>query len=386
MVDNNVYDMASKLEPFFDDWLIETMDGLSLRLDQPARREIVLELDRPWEGKSSGSYVSVFPDGDIYRMYYRGSEWNVDPNVNVRPVVCYAESRDGIRWERPDLGIFEHEGSVSNNIVRPEMEGHDNFMAFKDLNPDAHESQRYKAVEGRPDYGFMGFVSPDGIHWQRSSEEPFFTDDRHYDWISTAFWDGARGSYVAYLRSWITDAEHGSIEIMNRREIGSATPIRTIRRCTSDDFASWTDTRLIEYDVPLSPGDQLYTNGIMPYPRAPHILIGLPRRFTPLRKKAPRLSEPRTVRRGVHDQPRRNSLEEVDGGVHQSRPGPDELGRAKQHSRLGVAGGRRLASYPYIGPSISTRQAHEFAGGPLERTGSSPSMGATWAASLLPFH
>jgi len=29
---------------------------------------------------------------------------------------CYAESRDGIHWDKPDLGIFEFRGSKKNNI------------------------------------------------------------------------------------------------------------------------------------------------------------------------------------------------------------------------------------------------------------------------------
>jgi hypothetical protein len=31
--------------------------------------------------------------------------------------VCYAESRDGIAWTKPDLGLVEFEGAKSNNLV-----------------------------------------------------------------------------------------------------------------------------------------------------------------------------------------------------------------------------------------------------------------------------
>jgi hypothetical protein len=32
-------------------------------------------------------------------------------------VTCYAESRDGIRWTKPELGLVEFKGSSQNNIV-----------------------------------------------------------------------------------------------------------------------------------------------------------------------------------------------------------------------------------------------------------------------------
>jgi len=31
--------------------------------------------------------------------------------------LCYAESRDGVKWYKPDLGLFKFNGSKSNNIV-----------------------------------------------------------------------------------------------------------------------------------------------------------------------------------------------------------------------------------------------------------------------------
>ena len=31
--------------------------------------------------------------------------------------IAYAESRDGLRWEKPDLGVVEFEGSGANNLT-----------------------------------------------------------------------------------------------------------------------------------------------------------------------------------------------------------------------------------------------------------------------------
>ncbi len=95
--------MGSRLELFGDDFLIERMSGVSLRLHPPRMAEKVMTFDQPWEGPPS-AYVTVFQDGDLYRMYYRGSSGPVAEG-KAWEVTCYAESRDGIQWTRPALGL-----------------------------------------------------------------------------------------------------------------------------------------------------------------------------------------------------------------------------------------------------------------------------------------
>jgi hypothetical protein len=50
-------------------------------------------------------------------MYYRGR--SVGRDDKAVQVTCYAESRDGIRWEKPKLRIHDYNGSKENNIVYP---------------------------------------------------------------------------------------------------------------------------------------------------------------------------------------------------------------------------------------------------------------------------
>jgi hypothetical protein len=55
--------IGSRLEPLLDDWLIERMDGVQLRLHQPVLREVAFSFDQPWEGPVSfGTAVRL--DGD----------------------------------------------------------------------------------------------------------------------------------------------------------------------------------------------------------------------------------------------------------------------------------------------------------------------------------
>ena len=72
-------DIGSRRELFVDRALIEQLEGKAeLRLHPPTPREIAITFDKPWEGNASG-YPTVIQDGDVYRMYYRGHRYILDP-------------------------------------------------------------------------------------------------------------------------------------------------------------------------------------------------------------------------------------------------------------------------------------------------------------------
>ena len=197
--------IGSRRELFVDNFLIERLEGKAEpRLHHPIPREIALVHDAPWEGTSSG-YHSVFQDGDLYRMYYRGSQLEVIDGRLVtnrhKTVYCYAESRDGIGWTKPVLGLFEFDGSKQNNIVWDGVGIH-NFSPFKDLRPNCPAEARYKALGGlRAEGGLFAFKSPDGIHWSLISDNPVITNGA-FDSQNLAFWDPTLGKYRAYWRTF----------------------------------------------------------------------------------------------------------------------------------------------------------------------------------------
>ena len=260
-----VRNVGSRPVLFVDDSLIERMNGTSLRLHNPIPREVVLKFDAPWE-MGEGGYATVLREKDRYCLYYySGGEL-------AREYTCVAFSQDGIQWVKPNLGLFDFNGSKDNNIIwtgkdKAYCESH-NFSPFKDDNPAAPESQRYKAVglnnmvpPGESDRRkvLMGFVSADGIHWSRLQEEPIITEGS-FDSHNVAFWDTVRGEYVCYLR------------------IGREGK-RSIARSTSKDFLHWTRPEPLDFgDAPL---EHFYTNSIEPYFRNPHQYLGFPMRFIP---------------------------------------------------------------------------------------------------------
>lgn len=253
-------DIGSRLELFVDDYLIENIDGLELRLNHPVRREVSLYFDKPWEGPWSG-YQTILRDGDgPYRMYYRGCNYGRDKREHT----CVAHSVDGISWTKPELGLYEFEGDNRTNIVWVGPGAHA-FSPFIDKNPDCKPSERFKAV-GPAGSGkeavLVGFVSPDGYNWKPISEEPLVTDG-HFDSHNLVFWNELRGEYVCYFRKFRDGFYPGGI--------------RDIKRSTSKDFTNWTAPQWLQYTG--VPEEQLYTNAIGPYFRAPHIYLGFPKRY-----------------------------------------------------------------------------------------------------------
>ncbi len=260
-------DIGSRRELFVDRFLIESIsDSVQSKLHQPTPGEVVLVTDKPWEGNTS-AYYTIFRDEDadqnpLYRMYYRGSHYDVESKKAAHPeVVCYAESRDGVRWTRPNLGVCQWDGSSDNNIVWDGIGSHC-FAPFKDSNPHCAADAHYKAISrGHPKgkKGLYVFQSPDGIHWKLIKNEPVITEG-YFDSQNLAFWDPHTKQYVDYHRTFIDG-------------------VRSIMTCTSPDFVTWTKPVLLSYGD--APDQHLYTNAIRPYFRAPHIRIGFPTRYLP---------------------------------------------------------------------------------------------------------
>jgi len=143
----NVRDIGNRRELFVDDHLVERLTRARRVLHHPQAREVAIVHDAAWEGNVC-FYHTVFRDDDRYRMYYRGMHSGprtTHPEAKGREVVCYAESRDGVVWTKPKLGLFEFAGSKQNNIIWTGVGTH-NFVPFKDSNPSCRPEAKYKVV------------------------------------------------------------------------------------------------------------------------------------------------------------------------------------------------------------------------------------------------
>jgi hypothetical protein len=258
---DDAINLGSHRELFVDRFLIDQLKGAELRLHEPVREGVAVKFDNPWEGMYSG-YATVIKDDGVYRMYYRGLPV-AGRDGGAEAVVAYAESKDGITWTKPDLGLFEVMGTRHNNVVLTNAPYTHNFSPLRDENPRVATAARFKALGGTQVSGLHAFQSADGIHWSILQAQAVFTNGV-FDSQNVAFWSVTEGQYICYFRTWKTV---------------KGKSYRWISRTTSKDFIHWTEP--VEMEFGDTPPEEFYTNGTHPYYHAPQIYIALAKRFFP---------------------------------------------------------------------------------------------------------
>ena len=180
----------------------------------------LLKADQPWEGWLTYVYGDVIYDHEekIFKMWYLAG--NKTEYFDHNTLTCYATSKDGIEWDKPEVGTLKSNNGKPHNAVGtfklPSV--------HKDLSdPDA--SRRYKTIcfswDGEaPSYRTM--VSPDGLNWTRESTEPIAPAAD----VITGFWDPRRELYVAFPKIGRKWRGHGR---------------RLFSTITSSDFRTWTE-------------------------------------------------------------------------------------------------------------------------------------------------
>ena len=260
-----VWNIGNRREVFWDTDLLEEQQTTAfIRALQPVEREVCFVLDQGSETESV-SYPNIVKTPEGYRMYYIvWSQWSEKAGVQLAVI----ESEDGIIWKRPHLELFAHPELEENNIVINELL--DNAFVFYDPNPDCPSSERYKAIcSHRPvregtgyDSCLWCYPSADGYHFE---EGWLLSEHGTFDTMNTVHYRDGR--YACYIRDF-----HGFAPGEHRTK-----GIRDIRVMYSDDFHTWSIPEHLEYtdgrDLPM------YTNNVIIYERAPHMLIGFPTRY-----------------------------------------------------------------------------------------------------------
>ena len=260
-------EIGSERQLFLDELWLAERENVRLAMHPPLAQEVALVADRPWE--SAGvHYSTVIEDGGRYRMWYRCDAGDAKQDRDWRSMMCYAESSDGIRWEKPNLGLVEWEGSRENNIVLPteEVPGINGSVI---VDPNAEAGERYKMItrrRARPDDEILGFVSDDGLSWRPVESNPLLTG-RPFDSHNILLWDDAGERFLIYLR--------GRSESIPGAFRGGH---RSIRRSESSDFFhGWSEPEtVVEGDGDDPPGLNFYTNACTKYARAAQAFVMFP--------------------------------------------------------------------------------------------------------------
>jgi hypothetical protein len=167
---------------FFDKSVFTKFDSrLELAVNKPAKGPRVISPTKPWESWAVFAYNHVMQvAGEDHRMYYDCIEGTgVPPGSNTiksavpnytlqtgsstlsHRRVCLATSKDGITWVKPELGIFNYNGSTANNILIEDS----GVSVFVDTTDGVPASQKWKMV-----CSTNAYASPDGL---RSAENTY---------------------------------------------------------------------------------------------------------------------------------------------------------------------------------------------------------------------
>ena len=260
-----IVNIGQRLELFTDYYLIDKLINSELKLHHPVDKGNVLDFDNTWEGPFSG-YCTVIDNKEKFQLYYRGLA-TAGKDGRVDETTCYAESNDGINWIKPELGLFELNGTKKNNVILANAAPvTHNFSPFLDARKDVDPKYKYKALGGTEKSGLIAYVSGDGIHWNMLKKEPVFSDGK-FDSQNVSFWSEEEQLYLCYFRTWTKVGYNG---------------YRSVSRTTSKDFVHWSDP--VEMDFGNTQREHLYTNQTSPYYRAPHMYISIAARFMPERQ------------------------------------------------------------------------------------------------------
>jgi len=221
---DRVIHVRGRKQLFIDDRFIESSRGVELTMNTPRKTgEVLITADRPWEegGALRGlcyTNTSILKEDDLFRVWY-------DSLGEDFRQIGYAESRDGIHFTKPSLGIVEIDGSKDNNIVMREPTG--GGVVWVD--PHAPAEQRYRSLrKTRPSGKLALHSSPDGLRWTLTRTTRIGSCDTQ----SVAFWDEAYQCYVLYTRNWI-------------RPPAVKHSYRLHRRFQSTDLIHWTDEQVV---------------------------------------------------------------------------------------------------------------------------------------------
>ena len=252
-----MFPIGTSRQLLFDDQFLDTSSNINHVMHPPTPAEVAVRSDKPWE--SAGvHYSSVIQDGDRFRMWYRADSGGDHNNAtDAESWICYAESDDGIVWEKPELGIVTSVESGRNNILFPDKASGINPTVI--LDPSASNDDRYKLItRGSGPTNILGYTSPDGIRWSPVSTNPLLSEPGPFDSHNTVVYDDEQNRYVIFCRGVDTD-----------RTGNFKDGIRAIRRSESSDFTSWSELELCLTADRDDPTDiHLYTNATHRYTQA----------------------------------------------------------------------------------------------------------------------
>ena len=273
---------------------IEMVQDLTRVVHRPQKmEEPLLVADRPWEHIAYlGNYAwGILRDAEtgIFRCWYE--DWILDakgladnqvditdPSVS-KSRLCYAVSKDGLHWEKPELGLIREDGRDTNIVLGDSKDDPERFgsvhsatilddplesdksrrfkMLFQHIRLDAATDDSINTGQGAPQLlqsPIRAAYSPDGIHWKveeatldfgglgpklgdvlilscDAESDTYILNTRHPN-----AWKVPLKPKLPRTRGWSMPYYPGDSLRLNKRRVF---------RTTSRDFVHWDEPKLI---------------------------------------------------------------------------------------------------------------------------------------------
>ncbi|MBS0267234.1 MAG: hypothetical protein JSS02_35245, partial [Planctomycetes bacterium] len=268
-------------ERFLDNELLESTPGVSRRL-HPAKKHLlnpVVRCDRWCEGNYLEPYTTWYdPEQRLFKLWARaGSDAQAGFVGGNAAFMLYYTSRDGVHWEKPDLGVMDVGGRRDHNIVfvsdlvpqsptvrqygSPSFvvptvpippQGKKAFFWSVNRNPRPRDpSEKYIGAAIVQDHrrGAHIVTSPDGIHWSCSSvpfwQTPHDVSAKGDDCLMHMMFDEAKRKWVIYRRIIPEFSERMIANDSDRNRPAVDRYNRAYAYAESDDLQEWTNHRFI---------------------------------------------------------------------------------------------------------------------------------------------
>ena len=295
--DGAMLEIGNRKQLFIDDYMIQSLRDakqvLNTAVKEPSNP--IIKPDQAWEGSLTPIAKVLYDKQEqLFKMWYttsadwraqrggkfttydwtdKGANWkrvsapyryagtmNTSYGRGQRPTrLCYATSRDGVHWEKPNLGKVEFNGSKSNNIL-PEGSRPPTFEDIHETDP----KKRYKSIQQLyrrdDDKSIIGmqlhlYYSANGFDWNPDPDNPV---------MDTTPEPGRWGP--SHHMGWDPIREVYAIHIENCLHRKCPTGKRIVGRAESPDMKTWSlPQNILLPDDRDSPDTEFYNFPVIAY-------------------------------------------------------------------------------------------------------------------------
>ena len=264
---HDFWNFCMEVGPEHGAYPLRVPSGIRFEPEWPRILPPLFSLDEPWEQGVLGYVSALFdPSDKLYKVWYgckvpktAGPLTDACGEVVARDTLTlYAESKDLVTWNKPELGIVFCGGRNTNAVDHHFGEGsvflddeHPETGRIKAVNADSNDNPDLSPVER---VNLFLYGSDDGFRFRRIPTDPL-----HYffDTQNVVYYDKALGKYVAYLRGHYNG--------------------RAIQRAEADDIHHLPMPQILLFPDNEDPIDcDYYNNACTVYPYDPNYRIMLP--------------------------------------------------------------------------------------------------------------